>query len=444
MIILGLGSNIGDRLEHLRKALKLIKKIPELTVQQISPIYMSDALLPDRAPQSWNVPYLNLALCCQTSLDPYELLQHTKEIEKKLGRTPEIDWSPRIIDIDILAWNDLIKYDDKLHIPHEHLHERPFALWPLADVAPFWIYPLPGPFQGKTAMEMAKQWGSRCEGKAPLNAKQIPHRIDTPTLVGVVNVTPDSFSDGGDFFTNTKAWQQISHLVHSGAEIIDIGAEATGPRAASLTAEIEWQRLEPLLNSILAERSSLIIPPKISIDTRHAATAEKALAIYGVDWINDVSGLDDPAMGELLADQPCDIVFMHHLGIPVSQSKLIPFNENPVSFVYSWAENRLKELDELNIDRARLIFDIGIGYGKTAEQSLALIKNISAFHPLGVKLLIGHSRKSFLTQFTDKPAAERDLETAVISLFLAKQDVDYLRIHNVEDHARGFRVAAYF
>src|SRR5690242_12735284 len=141
MVILGLGSNLNDRLANLRSALFYIKQIPNFSIEQISPVYISDALIPENAPASWDRPHLNLALRCSTSLTPHELLHHVKDIEKKVGRTPEKTWGPRIIDIDLLAWDDLQLYDDKLHIPHEHLIDRPFALWPLADVAPFWIYP---------------------------------------------------------------------------------------------------------------------------------------------------------------------------------------------------------------------------------------------------------------------------------------------------------------
>lgn len=443
MVILGLGSNIGDRLGHLRKALALLKSVPTLTVQQVSPVYMSDALLPNNAPESWNSPYLNLAIRCETELAPLELLQKLKDIEKKAGRLPEIDWGPRIIDIDILAWDNLIQYDNKLHIPHEHLHERPFALWPLADVAPFWVYPLPGPLQGKTAMELAAQWGPRSHPNVPLNTKPIPQRVDTPLLVGILNITPDSFSDGGKFFDESAAFQQVRQLAEAGAEVIDLGAESTRPHAKTIDPETEWQRLFPVLNHILTIKSTFIIPPKISIDTRHAHVAKKALDL-GADWINDVSGLDDEKMRHAVADQACDVVFMHHLGIPVDKNRVISFHEDPVLHVYQWAEKRIHELNGEGIDASRLIFDVGIGYGKTPEQSLALIKHVSDFRKLGVRLLIGHSRKSFLTQFTEKPASERDLETTVISLFSANQGVDYLRVHNVDDHARAFKVNRVF
>src|SRR3990167_8329185 len=159
MVILGLGSNVGDKLANLRFALHLIKKIPAFSVAHVSPVYLSDALLPDNAPVTWDTPYLNLALLCETTLTPYALLHHVKEIEKKIGRAPEKVWGPRIIDIDILGWDALIQHDEKLHIPHEHLDERPFALWPLADVAPFWMDPL----NNKTAAEIVTKWGSRSE-----------------------------------------------------------------------------------------------------------------------------------------------------------------------------------------------------------------------------------------------------------------------------------------
>src|SRR5262245_59418543 len=107
MVILGLGSNLGDRLENLRKALHTIKNIPGLTVTQVSPVYLSDALMPDNAPSDWDMPYLNLALACETHLEPMELLKQLKSIEWSIGRKPEIrHWGPRIIDIDILAWDE--------------------------------------------------------------------------------------------------------------------------------------------------------------------------------------------------------------------------------------------------------------------------------------------------------------------------------------------------
>jgi dihydropteroate synthase len=254
-----------------------------------------------------------------------------------------------------------------------------------------------------------------------------------PALMGIINLTPDSFSKD----TTLDSWQRIKHFIEIGADILDIGAEATGPNAIPITADEEWKRLEPLLTQTIAEKAKLFIPPKISIDTRHAIIAEKALAL-GVDWVNDVSGLEDPAMHQAVSSKACDLVFMHHLGIPANKNNCLPPDQDPVTFVYQWAEQRLSELEKKGITRDRLIFDPGIGYGKTAEQSLEIIKNIAEFTKLGIRLLVGHSRKSFLASFTTHPPEKRDLETLVASLYLANQNIDYLRVHDVETHQRGF------
>lgn len=440
MVVLGLGTNVGDRLAHLRKAYAAIQQLEGVTVQQVSPVYLSDALLPDNAPAEWDMPHLNLALACECALTPPDLLRQIKNIEYAMGRQPDAaHWGPRIIDIDILAWDELVLHSDTLTIPHQHLTERPFALWPLADVAPLWTFPLPGAKQGKTAAQLVEDWGSRFAGTAPMHTRQVYQRIDMPQLVGILNVTPDSFSDGGQFLSVEKAVEQALHLVSSGAEIIDIGAESTAPHASLMTAEAEWTRLEPVLNAIRAASNDFLIAPKISVDTRHADTASKALKA-GADWINDVSGLQEAAMREIVAASRAYCVVMHHLSIPASRDHVLPRHVDAVKQVIEWAEKQLELLTRAGIAKEKIIFDPGIGFGKSPEQSLALIKNITAFKTLDTRLLIGHSRKSFLSLFTPYPPADRDVESLAVSLYLAKQPVDYLRLHHVEWCARGFRV----
>lgn len=440
MVILGLGSNVGDRLTNLRFAVSCLKKIPGLHIEKISPVYLSDALLPDNAPPEWDSPHLNIALFCETTLPPLALLEELKTIEQRLGRDPEAaHWGPRILDIDILAWDDLILNDDVLTLPHKGLPERPFALWPLADVAPFWKCPLAGVNQGKTAAQMVEHWGSRFTGKAPLRTRQIYQRIEMPQLVGIINVTPDSFSDGGQFLQAEKALEQACYLMHSGAEILDIGAESTAPNAPLLTSQMEWSRLQPVLAAIRQTRNNFIIAPKISIDTRHAETAKKAL-VMGVDWINDVTGLQDPAMREIVAISGSDCVVMHHVSIPASREQVLPRGGDVVKEIYEWGAKHLERLEKAGISRHKIIFDPGIGFGKAPEQSLELIRQAGIFEKLGTRLLVGHSRKSFFSLFTPYPSSERDMETLATTLYLARQPVDYLRIHNVEMCARGLRV----
>lgn len=440
MVILGLGSNVGDRLANLRKALQCLQKLSGFHVQQVSPVYVSDALLPENAPSDWDLPHLNCALRCDTSLGPQALLKEIKSIEEQVGRKANGEfWGPRVLDIDILAWDELTLESDKLTLPHKGLLERPFALWPLADVAPLWAFPLSGANHGKTAAEIVEKWGSRFTGDAPLHTRQLYQRLDTPRLVGIVNITPDSFSDGGKFLHPEKALEHITYLVNSGAEIIDIGAESTAPHASVMTPEQEWSRLQPVLALIKAAQNDFTIRPKISVDTRHPETAQKAL-LMGIDWINDVTGLTHPAMRELAIHSQVDCVIMHHMSIPASREHILPRDKNPVTAVYEWAAKQLDALQKAGIARERLIFDPGIGFGKTAEQSLVLLQHIETFKQLDARLLVGHSRKSFFSLFTQHPSSERDTETLAASIYLANSSVAYLRLHNVEMCARGFRV----
>lgn len=439
MIILGLGSNLGDRLAYLRQALRALKQVSALHILQVSPVYISDALLPDNAVETWDLPYFNACVRCSSSLTPHELLIHVKKIEQEIGRKAEKRWGPRVIDIDILAWDDLVLREEKLQLPHVFLLERPFALWPLADIAPRWVCPAPGPFQGKTATEIAAQWGSRFTGEAPLCTRQIAHRIDTPQLVGIVNVTPDSFSDGNLFLSADNAVDHAKELILAGAEIIDIGAESTNPNATPIDSETEWLRLEPVLDALAT--AEFFLPPKISIDTYHPETAQKALLKKNVCWLNDVSALSAPRMREVAAQSECDVVVMHHLTIPANKQTFLPLDQDPVRLVHEWARQQIIILEKAGIKRQRMIFDVGNGFGKTHQQSLELMQRMNVFHDLGVRLMVGHSRKVFMQQWTTLPSAERDIETVVVSLHLANQEVDYLRIHNVAAHSRAFKVA---
>jgi len=144
----------------------------------------------------------------------------------------------------------------------------------------------------------------------------------------------------------------------------------------------------------------------------------------------------------MLTDNSVDIVMMHHLSIPPSREKILPRNQNPANVLYQWGEMRLETLTKKGIDSSRIIFDPGIGFGKTPEQSFSLIQQADVFKKLGTRVLIGHSRKSFLSLFTNYPFAERDVETLAISLALIKQPVDFIRVHNVEFHSRGIKLAS--
>jgi 2-amino-4-hydroxy-6-hydroxymethyldihydropteridine diphosphokinase / dihydropteroate synthase len=438
MIILGLGSNLGFQLDNLRRAIKLLRQIHSVSIKNISPVYQSDALLPANAPAAWNKTFLNLALSCETTLTPEELLRAIKQIELTLGRDPAADrWSPRIIDIDILLWDELIYQQHNLTIPHPQILKRPFVLWPLLDLLPAWQHP-----QYNIA-EILEQWGARYAGNAPFKTKQIPQRVDTPALVGVLNVTPDSFSDGGEFNTPEKALAQAQTLFEQGAEIIDIGAESTRPDAALITPQQEWAILQPVLQAIQSNFKQQFFKPKVSVDTRHYFVAEQAVQI-GIDWLNDVTGFKDDAMCHLIAETKLQCVVMHSLSIPPSQQYVLSLQQDACEQVLMWARQRLDKLLFLGVKPEKIIFDVGIGFSKTPRQSLQLIKEIEKFHSLEVALLVGHSRKLFLKLFGDTQPKERDFATALLSFYLTQHHVNYLRVHNVALNAQALRVGAEF
>lgn len=259
-------------------------------------------------------------------------------------------------------------------------------------------------------------------------------------LVGILNITPDSFSDGGQWMDadTAVALAQAMAMVQAGAQTVDIGAESTRPGAEPLSADEEWQRLEAVLTQVIPKVHAA--EARVSVDTRHATTAERALAL-GVDCINDVTGLQDDAMVALARDSQADWVVMHSLGVPADPEQRLPEDADPLMSVRNWAGMTIDRLTREGVAKQRIILDPGIGFGKSAEQSLKLIRGVQQLKTLGTRLMVGHSRKSFLQLFTDKPAAERDPESCALSVWLMMQHVDYLRVHNVDAHARTLRVA---
>ena len=432
MWILGLGSNLGDRLGYLRRAIHLLKSLKSqgvpFEIETISPIYESEALLPPDAPSNWNLPFLNLALKCQSALSPGELLREVKAIEEKMGRIFRGHWAPREIDIDLLALGQTVITEERLSIPHRSLMERPFAVLPMADLLPEWIHPGSGPYSGMSLQRRISQWREEsAQGDLPFGTQRSQKTFTE--LMGISNLTPDSFSDGGELSSHEAFLNRTTEWVHSGIRIFDLGAESTRPGATFVSAEEEITRLTPHLHDLKTRHTHTLDPVLISIDTRHPKTARWAIQ-QGAHWINDVSGLSHPDMIEVIADSNCDAVFMHSLSVPADRHLLMPAHLNPVDEILNWAERRLVELSQKGIARERLIFDPGIGFGKTLQQNWQILKECHKFHALGVRILIGHSRKSFLNVMSSKPFRDRDVETASLSIHLCGQGIDYLRVHH--------------
>lgn len=270
-----------------------------------------------------------------------------------------------------------------------------------------------------------------------------------PNILGIINITPDSFSDGNKYLSYDNAIEQAQYLIDLGVNVIDIGAESTRPRShdqmkhlmtsdSDVSSDQEWGRLKNILPTIIdmAKKNNILV----SLDTRNAENAQKAIDL-GVDWINDVSGCNSLGMIDLLKRTNVKIVIMHNLGIPADPKCIIDPESDVVAVVLDWLESKLELLESHGISRNRCIVDPGIGFGKSAIQSLELIRNVDRFKKTECQILIGHSRKSFFNIVTNKPFAERDIETYITSVFLSKQEVDFIRVHDVEGNMRSLKIA---
>jgi dihydropteroate synthase len=254
-----------------------------------------------------------------------------------------------------------------------------------------------------------------------------------PILMGILNLTPDSFS--GDGVLGADPLRRADEHAAAGADIIDLGAESTRPGAQPLDAATEWARLEPVLRVLSSRPWRGTV--RLSIDTRHPETARQALAL-GADLINDVGGLMDPAMARVVAAHGCDLVVMHHLGLPADPLRVLPAQADPLEAVLRWRESVEAQARRSGIDPSRLWFDPGLGFGKNALQSLALVHAAPRLVAEGGRWLIGHSRKSFMRLFSEAPAAQRDDMTLLCSARLAHDGVQALRVHDVARHVAMF------
>ena len=415
-VYLCLGSNLGDRRSNLRLALEALTAVG-VRPERVSPVVESQALLPPQSPPEWNRPFLNAVAECHTGLAPDELLAALKDVERRLGRNDPRHWSPRPIDIDILLYDDAVVATERLRIPHPGLATREFFLSPLAALAPG----LRIPGLERSALEQKRALGN-----------------GIPLWMGIVNLTPDSFSDGGEAATWQAVETRIDAMIAAGANFLDFGAESTRPGATPLTADLEWARLEPTLGRVVDKLHGDPLRPRLSVDTYHPLVARRALD-HGIDMINDVSGLTDPAMIELAAGARADFVAMHNLGLPADPGRTLPTDTSAADAVAAWLDRQLDIWTRAGIDPARIVFDPGVGFGKNPLQSLELLRDIARFADRGLRLLVGHSRKSFMAAFGGRDREERDLATLGASLALASEGVEILRVHNVEVHTAAWR-----
>jgi dihydropteroate synthase len=256
-------------------------------------------------------------------------------------------------------------------------------------------------------------------------------------VMGIVNVTPDSFSDGGVRIDPGRAADDAVRMVEDGADLIDIGGESTRPGAPAVDADEEWRRVGPVLERL---RGRLTVP--ISIDTYKATTAERALAA-GATIVNDISGLTfDPALADVIARARAAVVLMHTRGRPDRMQEEARYGADPVGEVAEELAARAHAAVEAGIDPSRIVVDPGIGFAKRADHSLAVLGQLGRFASLGYPVLVGPSRKSFLAASVGSlPVPERIWGTAAAVTASVLAGAHIVRVHDVREMVQVARTA---
>ncbi|KAI0863656.1 Dihydropteroate synthase [Xylaria cubensis] len=474
---IALGSNLGDRVAMIEQACRQmdargIKVKRTSSLWETEPMYVLDQ---DR--------FVNGACEVETELDPLALLDALQDIEKSMGRRKIIDKGPRNIDLDILLYGDETVSHPRLKIPHSLITEREFVLRPLAELIPHRALDAMRPW--KLVQDHLNELIPHKNGNleplstlTPLRASVTPlHalRSTRPTQVmAILNVTPNSFSDGGVHLPPSEVQSQtqatrdnettdhfspssspsptyianlrstIQRFIASGATMIDVGGQSTAPKAPEVSVSEELSRVLPAISLIRSMPEAAHV--SVSVDTYRAAVAEAAVAA-GADIVNDVSaGLLDPAMLPTVARLGCTVCLMHMRGTPGTMSRM---NEYPEGLVPTLAEElreRVNAAEQAGIRRWRIILDPGMGFAKVGDQNLEILRDMPELRRWpgleGLPWLLGSSRKSFIGKITgvSKPN-NRVFGTAATVTAAVQGGADIVRVHDVLEMAQVVKMA---
>lgn len=465
---LGVGSNLGVRYRNIVQGLEqLCQDGNHTSLRRTSFFYETAPMYVEDQPS-----FLNAAVEVETTLEPHALLQRLKEIEHDLGRNfSEIRNGPRPLDLDILLYhhhadnksgsgNDHGRSIDfqapYLTIPHPRIAERDFVLRPLCDITGRDYILTTNNASSKREtndhdqVTTLGQWidQSPPTETPPVRVLPLPRNrmiaFRQTIIMGILNVTPDSFSDGGQFDKSLeRAVDHALQMEKDGASIIDIGGESTRPGAKEVAIQEEWQRTVPVIQRI---RQVSDIP--ISIDTRHSAVARAAIEA-GADIVNDVSGgLHDPEMLPTVAKLGVPMVLMHMRGTPQTMQSMTRYDNGVVQDVAKRLKERMEAAEAAGIPRWLQVVDPGIGFAKDMAGNLSLLKNLRTIRSMveDAPMLLGTSRKGFIGRITGlEKAADRDFGTVasmVGPLCLEGQAVTptILRVHNVKATAEAVKI----
>jgi dihydropteroate synthase len=283
--------------------------------------------------------------------------------------------------------------------------------------------------------EAERAWRNLTAARSPLQLRERVVRLDQPQVAGILNVTPDSFSDGGRFDGREAAAEAGFAMAEAGAAIVDVGGESTRPGAKAVWEGDEIERVLPTVTRLAAGGTA------VSIDTRKAAVMGAALGA-GAAMINDVSALtyDEKSAG-LAASAGCPVVLMHHLGPPETMQQA-PSYDKPVLFaVYDWLEARIAAAEAAGIERSRIVVDPGIGFGKNVQHNLALMNGLALLHGLGCPIMLGASRKRMIGALSAEAPADARLPGSIaLALKAVEQGAQLLRVHDVPETVQALRI----
>ena len=278
-------------------------------------------------------------------------------------------------------------------------------------------------------------WANLTSPCAPLSLGERMIRLDQPQVVGIVNVTPDSFSDGGRHADAEAAIEAGYGMAAAGAAIIDVGGESTRPGAKPVWEGDETERVLPVIRKLAAAGTA------VSVDTRKAAVMAPALAA-GAAMVNDVSALTwDPRAAEVVAKAGCPIVLMHHKGDPATMQDDPRYDRPVLLEIYDWLEARIAACDAAGIGRERILVDPGFGFGKNVQHNLQLMNGLALLHGLGCPIMLGASRKRAIGALSNEaPAGQRLGGSLALALKGAEQGAQLLRVHDVPETVQALRV----
>ena len=279
-----------------------------------------------------------------------------------------------------------------------------------------------------------EQWNALTSARGPLRLGERTIRLDQPQVMGIVNTTPDSFSDGGQFADAAAAAEAAAEMASQGAAIIDVGGESTRPGAKLVWEGDEIERVIPVVSQLVRGGAA------VSVDTRKADVMTAAIDA-GAQMINDVSALTyDGRSAGVIAASSVPIVLMHHKGAPETMQD-DPRYDDALVEVYLWLEERIAAAEEAGIDRNRILIDPGFGFGKNVGHNLELMNGLALFHSLGCPIVVGASRKRTIGALSNEAPVDRRLGGSIaFALKAAEQGAQLLRVHDVFETVQALRV----